>query len=66
MSVVSNIKENEKELLDQYRKLNDIGKKVAIERLQELAELSKYTDPVQDPESSALLSEEADKSFHKN
>lgn len=66
LSVVSNIKENEKELLDQYRKLNDIGKKVAIERLQELAELSKYTDPVQDPESSALLSEEADKSFHKN
>lgn len=59
LSIVPNIKGDEKELLDQYRKLNTIGKKVAIERLQELAELSKYTDPAEN-------AEDGDESFHKN
>lgn len=70
LSVVSSVKPDEKQLLAHYRKLNDIGKKVAIERIQELAELPKYTaanhllpiaahnDAIQSKEEQALMQED--------
>ena len=34
----------ERNLLEEFRKLNEVGKKVAIERIHELSEVPKYTD----------------------
>lgn len=36
----------EKKLIDFYKELNDIGKKEAIKRVNELTEINKYTTPV--------------------
>ena len=40
----------ERNLLEEFRKLNKVGKKVAIERIQELSEVPKYTDNGEYPE----------------
>lgn len=40
-----NINKKENELLDNYRKLNTTGKEKAAERVEELTEIPRYTNP---------------------
>lgn len=42
----SPFKQDEKELIETYKELNDEGKKEAIKRISELTEINKYTVPV--------------------
>ena len=43
-TIASKTDKYERNLLEEFRKLNKVGKKVAIERVQELSEVPKYTD----------------------
>ena len=55
------ISKMEKVLLDSYNKLNDIGKKEAIKRVSELAEIPKYCNVVELPDKKDDVEE--DKSY---
>ncbi len=43
-SIKSKADKHEQSLLDEFRKLNELGKQVAIERVHELSEVPKYTE----------------------
>lgn len=63
-----NLEFNEKKLVENYRKLNDLGKKEANKRVSELAEMARYTftEPLTvAAHDDDLTPEEKDLAFNK-